>query len=328
MLELDIVSVKKEMNRRGAQREPFFFAINYNTTQGVVLAPQELEANGISVDFEGNLWGKIIDKPSISKNFTFEFIPPDYEEYLQAFNIVMKNLKAGNSYLTNLTFRHELKTDLSLEDIFARAKGRFKLLFQDKFTVFSPEPFIRTENGKIFTFPMKGTIDAALENAEAILLEDNKEAAEHATIVDLLRNDLNIVSTKVQVDSYRYLEKLNLGKSSLLQASSKISGHLPADFFNNIGTNIMALLPAGSVTGAPKKATLKIIEEAENYNRSYYTGIFGIYDGIDVSAAVMIRFIEKEGDKMYYKSGGGITAYSDPRKEYEELLQKIYVPIY
>lgn len=328
MSELDIISVENEMNRRGAQREPFFFAINYNTTKGVVLARKDLESYGISVDFEGNVWGKIIEKPANSPRFTFDFTPPSYEEYLEAFNIVLNHLQAGNSYLTNLTFRHEIKTDLSLQDIFAGAKGRFKLLFQDKFTVFSPEPFIKTENKKIFTFPMKGTINAALENAESILLSDEKEAAEHATIVDLLRNDLNIIAKKVKVDSYRYLEKLNLGKSSLLQASSKISGHLSDDFFDNLGSNILALLPAGSVTGAPKKATLEVIAQAENYDRGYYTGVFGIFDGKEVSAAVMIRYIELQNGKMFYKSGGGITAYSDPRKEYEELLQKIYVPIY
>ncbi len=90
----------------------------------------------------------------------------------------------------------------------------------------------------------------------------------------------------------------------------------------------MPLLPAGSVTGAPKKKTLEIIEETENYDRGYYTGIFGIFDGKNLDSCVLIRFIENQiTDKLIYKSGGGITFLSDAEKEYDEMLKKVYVPI-
>jgi len=81
------------------------------------------------------------------------------------------------------------------------------------------------------------------------------------------------------------------------------------------------------VTGAPKKKTVEIINEIENYNRGYYTGVFGFYDGNDLDCGVMIRFIEKENDQLYFKSGGGLTFQSDAKTEYQELIDKIYVPI-
>jgi para-aminobenzoate synthetase component 1 len=87
------------------------------------------------------------------------------------------------------------------------------------------------------------------------------------------------------------------------------------------------MLPAGSVTGAPKLETVRIIKESENYERGWYTGIFGVFDGKSLDSGVMIRFIEKKGNDFYFKSGGGITYMSDPLKEYEELITKVYVPV-
>ena len=90
----------------------------------------------------------------------------------------------------------------------------------------------------------------------------------------------------------------------------------------------LAELPAGSICGAPKKKTLEIISKSETYKRGYYTGVFGIFDGSELQSAVMIRFIEKNGTEFLFKSGGGITFYSDPVKEYQELIDKVYVPIH
>jgi len=87
------------------------------------------------------------------------------------------------------------------------------------------------------------------------------------------------------------------------------------------------LLPAGSITGAPKPKTMEIIDQAEGYERGFYTGICGCFDGENLDSAVMIRFIEQEGEQLIFKSGGGITSQSDLNKEYEELIQKVYVPI-
>jgi len=90
---------------------------------------------------------------------------------------------------------------------------------------------------------------------------------------------------------------------------------------------LFAFLPAGSITGAPKQETVNIIKEAEKYHRGYYSGIFGYFDGDNVDSCVMIRFLEKQDNKLCFKSGGGITFQSDCRKEYRELIQKIYVPV-
>jgi para-aminobenzoate synthetase component 1 len=72
---------------------------------------------------------------------------------------------------------------------------------------------------------------------------------------------------------------------------------------------------------------LEIIKEAENYPRNYFTGIFGIFDGSDLDSAVMIRFIENIDGELYFKSGGGITSMSNPGAEYQEMIDKVYVPI-
>ena len=93
-----------------------------------------------------------------------------------------------------------------------------------------------------------------------------------------------------------------------------------------IGTLLDKLTPAGSITGTPKKSTVNIIDNIENYDRGFYTGVFGLFDGESLHAAVMIRFIEKENAQLVYKSGGGITIDSDAKSEYEELIDKIYLP--
>ena len=112
-----------------------------------------------------------------------------------------------------------------------------------------------------------------------------------------------------------------------MQVSSKISGHLDKHWNERLGDILTSVLPAGSITGCPKKKTVEILKDIEKYDRNYYTGIFGVFDGTSLQSAVMIRFIEKEKDgKLYYKSGGGITCDSNVSLEYKELIDKIYLP--
>ena len=240
---------------------------------------------------------------------------------------------AGNSYLANLTCRVLVDCNVSLDDIFAHSKGKYRLLLRGdrnrgrRFVCFSPESFLRISHGRIYSYPMKGTIDASLPNARQELMNDTKEAAEHATIVDLIRNDLSRVATDVRVDRYRYVDTLHTNKGDILQTSSEISGLLPGDYRQHLGEIIDAQLPAGSITGAPKKKTVEIIREAELYDRGFYTGVMGIFNDGELNSAVMIRFVEQDENGMAFKAGGGITAKSCCRKEYEEVLQKIYLPI-
>ena len=180
---------------------------------------------------------------------------------------------------------------------------------------------------KILSYPMKGTIDATLPDAENRLLQNHKETCEHYTIVDLIRNDLNIVATRVQVKRFRYVEKIHTSQGEILQTSSEISGQLPDGWQNELGTLLFKLLPAGSISGAPKAATQKLIRQAEGLPRGYYSGVFGYFDGQTLDSAVLIRFIEKVDNRYYFRSGGGITVNSQAKEEYQEILEKIYLPI-
>lgn len=276
----------------------------------------------------GNVEKSTADDAGEAEKAEWEIIPPTPGIYKRAFDIVKQNLLAGNSYLTNLTCKIPVTTNLTLKDIFLHSKALYKLWLKDKLVCFSPEIFVRIENGKIKSFPMKGTIDATLPDAENILMKDEKEAAEHATIVDLIRNDLSMVANQVEVSSYRYIDYLQTNKGPILQTSSEICGVLSDDYPEYIGDILFKLLPAGSITGAPKSKTMQIIADAENYERGFYTGIMGCYADKELDSAVMIRFIEQEDGQLYFKAGGGITAKSRWESEYNEVIQKVYVPIY
>ena len=96
---------------------------------------------------------------------------------------------------------------------------------------------------------------------------------------------------------------------------------------SGVGLGLFKLLPAGSISGAPKPRTLDIIQEAEEYVRGYYTGVTGIFDGENLDSGVLIRFIEKKDNQLIFKSGGGITARSEVHSEYQEIIDKVYLPI-
>lgn len=253
--------------------------------------------------------------------------PISYEDYRKSFDFVLSEIKYGNSFLANLTVKTPVDISGSLKDIYHQSRAMYKLYFKDQFVVFSPETFVRIDNGIISSYPMKGTIDASIPNADQIILNDKKEKAEHNTIVDLIRNDLSMVAKKVRVDKFRYLDKIKSQTGSLYQVSSRIIGELSKNYNENIGNIIMTLLPAGSISGAPKKKTVEIIQRAENGPRGYYTGVCGVFDGYSLDSFVMIRFIERDKTNFFYRSGGGLTFMSNARSEYEEIIQKIYVPV-
>ena len=246
--------------------------------------------------------------------------------YKKRFSIVKRGLRYGNSFLTNLTISTPIETPLSLVEIFRRSSSPYALYLPGRFVCFSPETFVRIEGQTIVSCPMKGTIDAALPDAASRILSDPKERCEHDTIVDLIRNDLGRVAEKVEVARYRYIDTVEGHNGSVLQVSSQIAGRLPSGYQERLGDVILDLLPAGSVSGAPKEATLQLIREAERAPRGYYTGIFGYFDGEIVDSAVLIRYIEQRNGKLYYRSGGGITINSRCRSEYREALQKVYLP--
>jgi para-aminobenzoate synthetase component 1 len=247
--------------------------------------------------------------------------------YSKAFEKVQYHLKNGNTYLLNLTFQTPIETDLTLEALFHAGEAPYKLMIPGRFLIFSPEAFVTIRDGVITSCPMKGTISADVPDAREKLLNDDKEQFEHNTIVDLIRNDLSMVATDVTVRRFRYLDLIHTNRGDLWQMSSEICGNLPGNYREQLGDILFAMLPAGSVTGAPKEKTVQIIRETEEYDRGYYTGIFGYFDGQNLVTAVSIRFIEQTGHGLVFKSGGGITALSELHAEYREMISKIYVPV-
>jgi para-aminobenzoate synthetase component 1 len=134
-----------------------------------------------------------------------------------------------------------------------------------------------------------------------------------------------MVANDVQVTRFRYLDEIKTSQNHLFQVSSEITGTLSQPF-DKLGSLLLQLLPAGSVSGAPKPKTIEIIQHAEQEARGYYTGVMGIFDGKMLDSGVMIRYIEKVNGKYFYRSGGGITTQSDCQSEYHEAIAKIYVP--
>ncbi len=276
-----------------------------------------------------NIKFQIASKDELAINQSKSLIksPISFDEYKKKFDYIQEQILFGNSYLLNLTAKTKIETPLDLDEIYEKANAKFKLKYKDEFVCFSPERFVKIKKDKIYTYPMKGTIDASIANASAKILGDMKEMAEHTMVVDLLRNDLGIVAKKVRVEKFRYIDEIDAGDKKLLQVSSKISGELENNWNEKLGDILISLLPAGSITGTPKKKTVEILKKIEGYDRGYYTGVFGIFDGKSLDSSVMIRFIEKDKDgKLFYKSGGGITCDSDAYLEYQELLDKIYIP--
>jgi para-aminobenzoate synthetase component 1 len=312
----------KNMNLLGKKKTPFFFLIDFEMKRPLVIPLNEIDNSIIKFNFN-----HLCHKHNKSNKIKLNSQPVDLDEYKRAFEKVKKHLHAGDSYLLNLTFQTLIETELTIDEIYNLAQAKYKLQFGNDFVCFSPETFIKITDNRIFSFPMKGTIDAAIPDAENIILNDYKETAEHNTIIDLIRNDLSIIAKEVRLTKYRFIDKITTSNKTLLQVSSEISGKLDGNWNENIGDILKKLLPAGSISGAPKKRTVEIIKDAENYERGYYTGIFGIYDGQDLDSAVAIRFIENSGGKLYYKSGGGITVNSEVTSEYNELQDKIYVPV-
>jgi para-aminobenzoate synthetase component I len=313
-----------KINHFAERNETFLFAIDFAGEKGFVISPKEADIIGIQYNIEGR---QNTAKNKAGRLINFNFFPVSFSIYEKAFNKILFHLKRGDTYLLNLTFPTKLRVNHTTEQLFASSQAPFKLFVPGCFLVFSPEVFVRIGNYRISCFPMKGTIDALLPDSAQQLMENRKELFEHNTIVDLIRNDLAMVSTNVKVARFRYLERIHTNRGDLLQMSSEIRGDLPPDYRQRLGDILFTLLPAGSVTGAPKKKTVEIIRATETYDRGFYTGIFGFFDGQSLTSAVSIRFIEQTPDGLVFKSGGGITALSDAESEYQEMVKKVYVPV-
>lgn len=323
---LDREGAIQKMNRYGEASIPFFFMVDYLQGHNLVCRPQEVDPEGVLYNINGcTNAGNSGD--IVGQEIDWQVYPENKIVYGKRFRKVQEHIRRGNSYLVNLACKTPVQTNLTLKDVFYRSVAPYRIWMKDRLVCSSPEIFVRIRHPYIYSYPMKGTRDASLPDAREELLADPKETAEHATITDLIRNDLSRIAGEVSVARYRYIDEIKTHSGRLLQMSSEIRGTLPEDWRKRLGDLLFALLPAGSITGAPKKKTMQIISEAEGMERDFYTGIAGYFDGRQLDSCVMIRFIEQQDGQLYYRSGGGITAQSNETDEYNEMIRKIYVPI-
>lgn len=265
MKTLDKETAIARMNTFGRNGTPFLFVIDYMQEHSYVEPLDGIDASVCLYQFRGT--GNAPDAGArYAGTIDWEFTPPAPADYRRSFDTVRRNLLGGNSYLTNLTCKVPLRTNLTLKDVFLHSHALYKLWLKDRFVCFSPEIFVCMEEGRIKSFPMKGTIDATLPHAESILLDDAKEAAEHATIVDLIRNDLSMVSEHVTVASYRYIDRLQTNKGPILQTSSEICGMLPAITQSVSAIFCSACCPPAPLPALPNRVPCKSLPKRKATN--------------------------------------------------------------
>ncbi len=188
----------------------------------------------------------------------------------------------------------------------------------------SPETLVKLENGILHTFPLAGTRPRGRNEAEdrqleEELLSDEKELAEHNMLVDLGRNDLGRISKfgTVQVEKLHSVERF----SHVMHIGSTVRGEIRGDC--DALSAIEAVLPAGTLSGAPKIRACQLIGELENNKRGIYGGAIGYIDFTgNMDTCIAIRIVYKKNGKVFVRSGAGIVADSVPEKEFEESLNK------
>ena len=256
------------------------------------------------------------------------FHPEEYEKYI---HIIKEYLEKGDSYQINFTqpkkyqiFGDPFDLYMSMREYIQPYCGMYLYLDNMHILSYSPERFFRTSNGIIESFPMKGTrprSDKIIKDerlAEELYLSE-KDRAEHLMIVDLIRNDIGKVCEygSMNVENLYGIESFK----TVHQMVSRIYGKLN----NGIQETdiIQALFPGGSITGAPKEESMKIIDSLENYQRGIYTGALGsISSNGNMDFNISIRTMIIEDNIATYPVGGGIVWDSNPLEEWQEAQQK------
>lgn len=321
----DLDQIRDKINQYTANGVEFFFAVNYELSEAIFVdKPMEQSQLMFCFNGKGNKPSKEFASSASSK---LEVFPNGLECYRSKFDIAYKELAQGTIKVMNLTERTPINFNMSCKEIFMNSNSPYQIYFPEHFVCFSPERFVHiSSDGTISTNPMKGTIDASLPNAERQIIENQKEQEEHRAIVQLSMDELSEVATDVHISKFRYIDRIESHHRNLLQVSSEVVGKLKADAQSQMGDVLFKLLPAASISGSPRKEAIDIIARAEDVSRGYYCGIGGYFDGRDLDTAVLIRYIEVEGEKHYFRSGGGITVKSNCEQEYQEVLDKIYLP--
>ena len=255
----------------------------------------------------------------------------DEEKYCQMVQRAKQYITEGDIFQVVLSNRLEATFEGSLLDTYRVLRttnpSPYMVYFETEdieIAGASPETLVKLEDGTLYTFPLAGTRKRgeSLEEdqqLEAELLADEKECAEHNMLVDLGRNDIGRVSAfgSVAVASYKEVHRY----SHVMHIGSTVTGRLAKG--KDAVDAIRAILPAGTLSGAPKIRACQIIDTLETVPRGLYGGAIGYIDFTgNLDLCIAIRMAYKVGDKVYIRAGAGIVADSDPHKEYEECLQK------
>jgi para-aminobenzoate synthetase component 1 len=255
----------------------------------------------------------------------------DRDAYAAAFRAVQEHILRGDCYQVNLTQRFEAEANGDAWHAYRRLReinpapfAAYLDLPDGKVVCSSPERFLRLQDGRVETKPIKGTRrraeDPARDRALAEELRTSaKDRAENVMIVDLLRNDLGKCCVPGSVRASKLFDVESF--ASVHQLVSTVEGQLaPGKHALDL---IAACFPGGSITGAPKVAAMKIIEELEPQRRSVYCGSIG-YVGFDgnMDTNIAIRTLVQQGGRVYTWAGGGVVADSNVDAEYQESLDK------
>lgn len=250
--------------------------------------------------------------------------------YFDRVNQIKRHIAEGDIYQANLTTRIDICSAADPLDVYLRLRnlnpapycayinaGEYQILSS------SPERMFRKTGDRLTTSPIKGTIASGqteIERAEnrARLLSSEKDRAELMMIVDLLRNDLGRIARtgSVTVDRLMGTETY----STLIHLVSDISCRLEKDI--SIRQVFESITPGGSITGAPKRRAVEIIQSLETVDRSVYTGCIGVMHKDTAEFSIAIRTVTHHDDIYRIHAGGGIVADSDPLSEYDEMMLK------
>jgi len=256
------------------------------------------------------------------------------EKYCRMVETAKEYIRQGDIFQVVLSNRFEAPVEGSLLDLYRVIRtinpSPYMFFFSSnniEIAGASPETLVKVENNKVSTFPLAGTRLRGKTKEEDLelekeLLADEKELAEHNMLVDLGRNDVGKVSRFGTVKVGRYLEIQRF--SHVMHIGSTVEGLLKED--KDAVDAVNAILPAGTLSGAPKFRACEIINELEDNKRGIYGGAIGYLSlNGELDTCIAIRLAFKKNGKVFIRSGAGIVADSVPEREYEECLNKAKV---
>lgn len=292
---------------------------NYNKAELELKTLADLVVNGKEAD---------VPKGILKTEFTSEFTKDEFEAVVKK---TQHYIKEGDIFQCVVSNRREAEFEGSLLNAYRVLRTlnpspyMFYLSGGDvELTGASPETLVKMTDGKMYTFPIAGTMRRGKNEAEDLAIEeklinDEKELAEHNMLVDLGRNDLGKISKfgSVKVEALHMLQRF----SHVIHITSTVSGDIQDD--KDALDAIGATLPAGTLSGAPKIRAIEILHELEKSPRGVYGGAVGYIDfSGNMDVCIGIRMAMNKGGKVYVRAGAGIVRDSVPESEYNETLIK------